>query len=195
MICWCSRSCASYRAHSWGSVTVLGQNTTHLCRCSVGAPGEKCLVLKPHVAILCVHTPAFMLVMMLSCSSSRWQQVETWMKIKCNQSLISHLLLHLQIHEGVWVRTHRNMHTDNHNLIQHVASVTTVCRSTCRPTSHHSPAHLRPVPGLRFQVLDNLRIWLLLIFPSQVCICTGKFLCHCDGVKGQKVRTPRGRCV
>lgn len=29
---------------------------------------------------------------------------------------------------------------------------------------------------------------MLLFLSVQVCVCTGKFLCHCDGVKGQKVR-------
>lgn len=70
-------------------------------------------------------------------------------------------------------------HTDNHNLIQLVASVTTVCSSFYRPMSQHDSWVL---------ISDLFQCLVLLFFSLQVCICTGKFLCHCDGVKGQKVR-------
>lgn len=75
-------------------------------------------------------------------------------------------------------------HTDNHNLIQHVASVTTFCSSFYRPMSYHDSWVLPQFISDLFQYL------VVLFFSLQVCICTGEFLCHCDGVKGQKVRIP-----
>lgn len=59
-------------------------------------------------AMICVHYTCFHAANDAVLQVMWCQRVETGTKIKYNQRLIS-LLLHLQIHEGVWVQTHRNM--------------------------------------------------------------------------------------